>query len=795
MKKFTFLTVSIILASFMFANTAYSQITQRGTSTTDNTITTNQLSMTKPVGLSVGDVMLVNIVQGDDADGQTLSNAGRYNWTVVAGGKLGANGTSSWWGTVLYKIADATDVAAASFAFNLDTDADGAVGGLFAFYNVNTNGGVGPNGTGTGPFDVATGTLQVTGDANNQTITAPSITTNTNNAAVIMFAMGGDNNSITGWSSSLTQILYANSNTNPDELVGAAWKLLGTAGSTGNMAATMDASDRNGGVLVALKPLTVDAGHDQLVAGTSVTLSGSTNAGGTPTYAWTKTSGTGGTITSTGSASTTVTGFTDGTYVFRLTVNGNVYDEVTVRVISGTNLWASTTAGTQISSYTVSGGTLTSGPTNIFAPTFPGSVNTYTRTAALGRANLPSNTAGSFYWLGTSNSGSTNGGVVEVFGASAAGNKAVKIGSVDMNGASTTDLGFVRLGMGPDGTGWILAGDGSSLILAKFASNNLEAANVTIEDASVSLTGGSAATFVNGDICLDGSGKIYALANDGSSVTQIFVGSVNGTSSTLTKKWDLVDPSNTAFTGQVNGVAFDISGALYITTTDGLYYINPGTINGVAGTVQCSLVEARTGLQDLASNVFPVNTPLPVKMTAFAVTKQGNNAILNWTTASEINASRFEIEKSYDGVNFTSVGEKQAIGNSASDINYIYSDPIGISSGIIYYRLKTIDNDGQFSLSKVVALRINGNTVSKLTVYPNPFTTDLKVELNAEKDAKGTLRVSNAAGQVIVNRNSQLLKGNNVIILSSELSALNRGMYIVELITEEGRLTQKIIKR
>lgn len=780
MKKFTFLIVSIVLTTLVFVNTAFSQITQRGTATTASSTSTS-LTINKPTGVVTGDVMLVNIAK----ENNTANDPSLSGWTLVAGGAI--NG-SDIRGAVLYKVATSSEPS--SYTFALGAGTNDAVGTIVAFYGVDTYGST--------PFDV-TGTMGLS-TINGQTATAPGITTTLANTAVIMFAQQSDNRNFSGWNTtnpgSLTQ-LYVNEYNGTDDLsIGAAWATKSTAGATGNGVVTLEENnDRWGALMVALRPFSVFAGHDQLISGASVTLSGSTTASGTPIYAWTKISGTGGSITSAGSSSTTVTGLTDGIYVFRLTVNGSAYDEVTVRVITGTNLWASTTAGTQISSYTVSSGSLTSGPTDIFAPSFPGAVNTYTRTAALGRTDKPSASAGYFYWLGTSNSGNTNGGVVEIFGASAAGNGAVKIGSVDMNGTSTTDLGFVRLGMGPDGTGWILAGDGTSLFLAKFISSNLDAATVTIEDASITLTGGSASTFVNGDICLDGSGKIYALANDGSSVTQIFVGSPNGTSTNLTKKWDLVDPSNVAFTGQVNGVAFDVAGALYITTTEGLYYINPGTINGAAGTVQCSLVEARTGLQDLASNVFPVNTALPVKMTAFAVNKQGSNALLTWTTSSEINASRFEIERSYDGVSFTSAGVKLANGNSASDIDYLYNDPISISSGIIYYRIKTVDIDGQFSYSKVVALRISGKTVTSLTVYPNPFTTDLKVELNAAKDAKATLRVSSAAGQVIVNRNTQLLKGNNVIVLSSELSTLNRGMYIVELITEEGKLTQKIIKR
>ncbi len=456
------------------------------------------------------------------------------------------------------------------------------------------------------------------------------------------------------------------------------------------------------------------------------------------------------------------------------------------------NLWATSSDGTQISSFVVSNGTYFAGPTNIFAPTF-GGPNGGSSTAALGKSDQPTPATGYFYYLPNT---SSNSGVIDIYGATSNGSTIAVVGTIDINGASTNSLGFVRLGMGPDGTGWILAGDGSTVYLAKFIPNGTSAATVSIVDADgVSLVGGAASTFQNGDLCVSGAGTIFALANDGSGVTQIFYGVPNGNSTTFTKKWDLINNTGAAFTGRVNGVAFDVLGSIYISTDNGLYFIDQNTVNGPAGTVGCFLVRAVTGLQDLASNVFPSQTTLPVKLTAFSVTKQGNNAILDWTTASEINASRFEIERSYDGVNFSSIGTKQAVGNSASDVNYLYSDPISISSGIIYYRIKSVDIDARSSFSKVVALRINGKAVSGLTVYPNPFTTDLKVELNADKEVSAVLRVSNAAGQVVVNKNVQIMKGNNVIVLSSELSALNRGMYIVELITEEGRLTQKIIKR
>lgn len=807
MKKFTILFIVAVAANLIMGSDAYAQITQRGSATTSTTRSGSSpnftVSLARPTGLAVGDVMLVNITQGDDNDGQTLSNASRSGWTVVGGGQLGVSGNNSWWGTVLYKIADASDVSTANYAFALDADVEGVAAGLIAFYNVNTTGGVLPDGTGTGPFDVAAGSFNVSGNTASTTVTAPGITTVTNNAAVIMFGNISNNTGISGWTTtspgSLTEIYEQQSNTNPDQTSSAAWAIQSTAGATGNGTATI-ASNRWGAVLVALKPLFVNAGPDQLVNSGSVSLVGSTNAG-SPVYAWTQVGGPAGpTITTPANSSTTVTGLASGNlYTFRLTVNGSFFDEVQVRMITGSNLWATSSDGTVISSFSTNGAAAIAGPVNMFNASFTGSTNTYTRTAALGRTQSPSQSAGYFYYLGTSTGGQVNNGLVEVWAASAAGNEIARIGTLDLNGGSTTNIGFVRLGMGPNGTGWILAGDGTTLYLAKFTPNGANPVTITMEDASVALSGpgASVANFVNGDICLDGNGRIVALANDGSGTTQVFVGDPTGASTTLALKWNLVDGSNNPFTGQVNGVAFEKStgnSGLYISTSDGLYYINSTQANIPSGTIPCTIVWSGTGVQDLASNFFPNTIITPVSMTSFSVNKQGVSAILNWTTVTEINTDHFEIERSVDGINFTTVGSKAAAGNSTDVINYQHTDAIGSLSGVIYYRIKTVDMDGKVSYSKIVSLRLNG-AVKAFNVYPNPFVSDLKVVLEAASDAAVTVRISNAAGQTVFSRATFVQKGNNVIVIASELSALQKGMYFVEVISEDGKQTQKIIKR
>ncbi|MBL0268581.1 MAG: T9SS type A sorting domain-containing protein [Chitinophagaceae bacterium] len=625
-----------------------------------------------------------------------------------------------------------------------------------------------------------------------------------------MLGVIGNDFTLSGWTTTnpgaLTELYDLPFNGDFDMGSGAAWGTKGTAWELQVMVALLFLPMNGMALLIALRALpiiTVNAGADQLVGGTSVALSGSTDASGTPTYLWTRTGGPAGpVITNSGNSSTTVTNLTAGnTYTFRLTVNGVPFDEVQVRVITGSNLWATSSDGTQISSFSTNGVNAIGGPTTMFAPSFAGATNTYSRTAALGRTDKPSQTAGYFYYLGTSNSGDANDGLVEVWASSAAGVGTVRIGSLDINGAGNgTELGFVRLGMGPDGTGWILAGDGTTLYLAKFTPNGVNPVTITIEDASVTLagTGVSVANFVNGDICLDGNGRLVALANNGSGVTQIFTGDATGATTTLTKKWDLVDGANVAFTGSVNGVAFEkatSNSGLYISTSDGLYYINSTLASTASGTIPCTVVWTGTGLQDLASNFFPNTIITPVSMSSFTVNKQGTNAMLSWTTVTEINTDHFEIERSFDGISFSKVGNKAAAGNSTDQLNYQFADPIGsLSAAVIYYRIRTVDQDGKVSYSNIIALRVGG-TVKGFNVYPNPFVGDLRIELDAAKAGAVTIRISNAAGQMVYNRSSLVQKGNNVLVIASELSALQRGTYFIELISEDGKQSQKLIKR
>lgn len=492
-----------------------------------------------------------------------------------------------------------------------------------------------------------------------------------------------------------------------------------------------------------------------------------------------------------GTSSSTVASFpTTGTYQITCFVQEgggglnatSVATTVNVSAPVPANIWATSSNGTQISGFAVSNGTYQSGPNNIFAPTFPGGTTGGSSTAALGRSAFPSLNLGHFYWLPNT---AGNNGVVEIFAATSTGANVTRVASFDVNGAgNNTSLGFVRLGMGPDGTGWILAGDGTTLFLAKFVSNGVNPVTVTIEDASVNLVGGAISTFQNGDLCISGSGTIYALANDGNGVTQIFIGAPAGTNTTLTKRWDLVTPGGGNFSGTVNGVAFDVLGSIYISTGGGLYYIDQNTANGPAGTVQCSLVVAMTGLQDLASNVFPAQSTLPVTLLNFSAAYRNGVTVLNWETENEVNFSHYEVErKTESGADYIIVDSKQANGNAGRSA-YTSSDNISsLTDGVVYYRLRMVDVDGKFKYSNVIMVRKEKKTISGISLSPNPVisTANATVRFEAASNTVVSLRVMDMAGRQVLTQQNNVTGGTNSIQVNN-LNRLQPGLYIIQLV-------------
>ena len=117
------------------------------------------------------------------------------------------------------------------------------------------------------------------------------------------------------------------------------------------------------------------------------------------------------------------------------------------------------------------------------------------------------------------------------------------------------------------------------------------------------------------------------------------------------------------------------------------------------------------------------DNPLPVELLAFTAEAEGPAARLRWTTVSEKNSARFEVERSVNGKQFERIGEEPAQGTKASPTSYTFLDtPTLLPScpHTLYYRLRQVDLDGTASYSPMRAVQLTPSPLHPFTVYPNP---------------------------------------------------------------------------
>lgn len=200
-------------------------------------------------------------------------------------------------------------------------------------------------------------------------------------------------------------------------------------------------------------------------------------------------------------------------------------------------------------------------------------------------------------------------------------------------------------------------------------------------------------------------------------------------------------------------------------------------------------------VDDGTAVISPAGGPLPVTLTSFTADLQTNNKVkVAWSTSMEFNCSRYDIERSTDGVLFNKVATVAGSGNSSLQIAYFINDDItAVSASIIYYRLKQIDIDGKSSVSKVASVRLK-KTIGNFTVSPNPFRNNINVNIDWDKNEITTVKVFSVVGIEVVSKNVKMVKGFNYVALD-ELTKMPAGNYIIQFNTTKGKLIKQVIKQ
>lgn len=215
--------------------------------------------------------------------------------------------------------------------------------------------------------------------------------------------------------------------------------------------------------------------------------------------------------------------------------------------------------------------------------------------------------------------------------------------------------------------------------------------------------------------------------------------------------------------------------------------LNDGTnwqIISAAGGVAPSGSNPYTVSQKVSSNMLPANiiTPFAISNTTsttsisnpinLQVVKTGATALLNWNTIEIIySLNGFEIERSADGKNFTSIAFVNA--NSLQQ-NYSFTD-FNLLSSITYYRIKMVDNRGNFKYSIVVAVFNKSSGFVITALIPNFVSSNMVMMLSSDKNEKIEFNIVTIDGKIVERFSNNLIKGNNEINI--DCSRLPSGNY------------------
>lgn len=191
---------------------------------------------------------------------------------------------------------------------------------------------------------------------------------------------------------------------------------------------------------------------------------------------------------------------------------------------------------------------------------------------------------------------------------------------------------------------------------------------------------------------------------------------------------------------------------------------------------------------------YPPST-LPVKLTSFTATLNNSKADLKWITATEINASHFVIERSFDGINFTQAGLMFATGNSTEKVNYSFSDNLMASaSSVVWYRLVSVDMDGKTELSETRIIWLNKQKEAEVSIvtFPNPASSEIRITVPANWQNKPVVyELFNMGGQVV----RRIQNANSSQTETISLTGLGSGVYVAKVTCEGQSAKQRIVKQ
>jgi hypothetical protein len=357
-------------------------------------------------------------------------------------------------------------------------------------------------------------------------------------------------------------------------------------------------------------------------------------------------------------------------------------------------------------------------------------------------------------------------------------------------------------------------------LLAAFACSILSAFGQStqgFETDNLTTLRGSCWQFTGMDIADPGivndTKSLYNNLNVTASVITPYINLSAGT--TLSFNYRLAGVIRNAAKRYINVSLIDINGAI---TSIGSVQLDKTTPDGVlpfsyqytsvTSSVQKLRIELTTGaegktdvhLDNIAttstfntSGLYNCNASapitLPIQLKSFQGLVVADKAQLTWTVADNASGSHFEVERSLDGKDFTTIALVNPT-TATGDESYSYKDNAPEAA---YYRLRVVNTTKAVSYSNVVFLKRQGAASTSISLLQNPVETTLRFSFVSGSTAPTEVAVYNMTGVKVFHTSLQALKGLNTLTSTLD-GSIQSGTYVLEVTNKTTRSVAKFVK-
>ncbi len=184
----------------------------------------------------------------------------------------------------------------------------------------------------------------------------------------------------------------------------------------------------------------------------------------------------------------------------------------------------------------------------------------------------------------------------------------------------------------------------------------------------------------------------------------------------------------------------------------------------------------RSGITSLSPFAVASGGVLPVELTHFTSKNLPEGILLKWETASEVQNDYFAIERSADGRTFQQLGVIDGQGTTSDPYIYTFLDSHPLT-GSSYYRLKQVDDDGQYTYSKVIHTERTDLQKITVSIFPNPATEVIFLHFNEPTDHPTVIQIFSITGQPL----RQVQSINNAKPMEINVADLPSGTYLLRI--------------